>query len=76
MNYGGDGDHPRVRGDKAEKDGLAPPWKWITPACAGISKIWQEPTPEGKDHPRVRGDKRCLALLISPRTGSPPRARG
>ena len=69
------GSPPRARG-KVGGVQVHPGGGGITPACAGKSAQRPHGSRSGKDHPRVRGEKLSAVHGITPKLGSPPRARG
>ncbi len=69
------GSPPRVRG-KVRQVVIGPPFKGITPACAGKSIRSSEHCASPWDHPRVCGEKNSIFCPVFSVTGSPPRVRG
>ena len=69
------GSPPRVRG-KVRQVVIGPPFKGITPACAGKRSQDHQGLPNRRDHPRVCGEKSSLPGSVRPASGSPPRVRG
>ena len=49
---------------------------WITPACAGNSRVIGSAAYPGSDHPRVCGEQLYLVIVKRNEEGSPPRVRG
>ena len=69
-------DHPRVCGEKGQRQAGKHSKIGITPAYAGKSVILLSTMYSSGDHPRVCGEKRFQRLAKNQRRGSPPRMRG
>ena len=69
------GSPPRVRGTVTARI-MAHHRQRITPACAGNSRLLDNPCIIWRDHPRVCGEQPGRLPGLLPGRGSPPRVRG
>ena len=69
-------DHPRMRGEDYfwVQSGLVA--NWITPACAGKTRMRLPKYSHTADHPRMRGEDHLRNVCLPHVEGSPPHARG
>ena len=69
-------DHPRLCGEKSQKQACESFNDRITPAYAGKSATLTFSNFSREDHPRLCGEKLSAQLCTSHRAGSPPPMRG